>query len=337
MLDNNLVDNNLVIGIDLGGTNIKGALVDGEGAIIAKLETATRANAGPEAVAGRISGIITDLEAMANDRERRVPGIGIGVPGQSDQAQGTVIFAPNLHWHNVPLVKYLHRITRLPIFLENDANVAALGEQWRGAGRGSVNMVMITVGTGIGGGLILNGRLYSGTNGSAGEVGHTVIDPDGPQCSCGRRGCLETLTSATAMVRMAQEAIDRGEETDLVRVENLEAKDIFMSAEAGDKTAREIVNKAAYFLGIGLGNLINIFNPDTIVIGGGVSKAGDILFKPLRRTAMEQALDAPAAVVRIIPAELGNDAGCIGAAKLVFQAVESQDHYSLHRKGEIRD
>jgi len=308
----------LVIGIDLGGTDIKGALLDTEGNIIGKQQIATLANAGPEAVAGRISRVIGELEDIGASLGKKVKGIGVGVPGLPDQAKGTVVFAPNLHWRHVPLVEYLHRQTALPVFLENDANVAALGEQWRGAGRDSVNMIMITIGTGIGGGLILNGRLYTGSNGSAGEIGHTVIDPDGPMCSCGRRGCLETFSSATAMVRMAREAIDRGRKSELARIENLEARDIVKAARAGDEVAVEIISRVTFYLGIGLGNLVNIFNPDTIVVGGGVSKAGDILFEPLRRTAVEWSLEAPAGAVKIVPAELGNDAGSIGAARLVM-------------------
>ncbi len=314
-----LNDGELVIGIDLGGTNIKGALLDPDGKIIEKREVATQAKAGPEAVAGRMSGVIGELETLAKAARRRVTGIGLGVPGQPKQADGSVIFAPNLHWHNVPLMQYLRRQTVLPIWLENDANLAALGEQWRGAGRGSVNMVMITVGTGIGGGLILDGRLYNGTSGSAGEIGHMVIDPEGPLCSCGRRGCLETLTSATAMVRMAREAIDQGRDTDLARIETLTARDIVLSAQAGDKVALEIINTAARYLGIGLGNVVNLINPDTIVVGGGVSRAGELLFAPLRRATLAWSLEAPAGIVKIVPAELGNDAGCIGAARLVWQ------------------
>ncbi len=308
-----------LIGIDLGGTNIKGALLDINGGIIEKKEIPTLANTGPEAVAGRIAGMITELEITARERSKGVTGVGIGVPGQPERSTGDVIFAPNLYWRNVPLVKYLRRKTALPVFLENDANVAALGEQWRGAGQGSANMVMVTIGTGIGGGIVLDGCLYTGANGAAGELGHTVIEPGGPQCSCGRRGCLETLTSATAMVRMAREAMDRGVITELFREENLEARDIIMAARAGDRLALEIVEKAAYYLGIGLGNIINILNPDTIVIGGGVSRAGELLFEPLCRAARENCLESAGSIVRIVPAQLGNDAGFVGAAQLVLQ------------------
>ena len=310
----------LVIGIDLGGTNIKGALIDTGGNIVSKQEIPTMANGGPGIVAGRISGMIDELGRRAADSGNNVAGVGIGIPGQPDKVKGEVVFAPNLHWHHVPLLSLLNLKKDLPVYLDNDANVAALGEQWRGAGRGALNMIMVTIGTGIGGGLILDGRLYSGTTGTAGEVGHTVIDPQGPQCSCGRRGCLETLTSATAMVRMAKEAIDRGRVTALFREENLEARDIVIAANAGDDVAREIIEQAAYYLGIGLANLINLFNPDTIVIGGGVSKAGPILFDPLCRTVVEWSLEAPCKAVKIVPAELGNNAGCIGAGALVLQS-----------------
>lgn len=309
----------LLIGIDLGGTNIKGALLDQDGEIIEKREMATLANAGPEAVSGRIADIINNMTSLADGSGNHVIGVGIGIPGLPDKDRGAVVFAPNLRWRNVSLVDYLRRHINLPIFLENDANLAALGEQWRGAGRGSKHMIMITIGTGIGGGLIINGELYGGANGSAGEIGHMVIDPEGHPCNCGRRGCLETYTSATSMVRRAKEAIDQGRETILAREENLEAKDIFMAAEAGDRIAVEIVNYTAYYLGIGLGNTINMFNPDTIVVGGGVSRAGSLLFDPLREATIKWSLEVPASVVKIVPAELGNDAGTIGAACLVLR------------------
>lgn len=314
----------LIIGVDLGGTNIKGALLDTRGNIIVKEQTATQANTGPEIVAGRMSKMISSLEGLALSKGTSLMGIGIGVPGQPDSRLGTVVYAPNLRWRNIPLVEYLRRGTTLPIFLENDANLAALGEQWLGAGRGSMNMVMITIGTGIGGGLILNGRLYSGIKGTAGEIGHTIIDPNGPMCSCGRRGCLETMTSATAMVRMAKEAIDLGEVTELSKPENLEARDIVLAAQSGDKIADQIIKTAAYYLGLGLGNVINLFNPEIIVVGGGVSKAGEILFAPLRAYARASSLESAAEAVRIVPAELGNDAGCIGAAGLVLQETEAK-------------
>lgn len=314
----------LVIGLDLGGTNIKGALLDREGNIVLKKEVATLAQEGPEAVALRMAGLVSGFVAGANNNGEEVIGVGIGIPGLPDQENGNVIFAPNLRWRNVPLVKLLQKSIRVPVMLENDANVAALGEQWRGAGRGSKNMIMITIGTGIGGGLIINGKLYSGTNGSAGEIGHTVIDPAGPLCTCGRQGCLETLTSAAAMKRMAGEAVARGEKTSLAGKKEIEARDVICAAREKDPTAVKIINSAAHYLGMGIANMINLFNPDTVVIGGGVSGAGDVLLNPLRDSIKKWSLEASYRVVKLALAELGNDAGCIGAGGLVQNRLGNQ-------------
>ncbi len=309
----------LVIGLDLGGTNIKGILLDNCGNIYAKTDVATQAKDGPEAVVRRMTGMVSDLEEAAKKAGSKAIGIGVGIPGLPDQQSGLVVFAPNLGWKNVPILKLLTATVTLPVFLENDANVAALGEQWLGAGRGSANMVMITIGTGIGGGLILNGTLFNGASGSAGEIGHTVINPEGPLCSCGRRGCMETYTSATAMIRMAQEAIKQGNKTCLASKDKIEALDIVVAARDGDKIAAGIVNSAAYYLGVGAANIINLLSPDTIVIGGGVSGAGDILFKPLERSIRQWSLEAAYEAVKVVPAQLGNTAGCVGAARLVLQ------------------
>lgn len=310
----------LAIGIDLGGTNIKGALVDTQGSIHSKKEVPTPVSLGPEAVARSIAELIRDFEIQARLNGADLLGAGIGIPGLPDKDKGSVIFAPNLGWKNFNLVKVLKTTFNLPILLENDANTAALGEQWLGAGRGSANMIMITIGTGIGGGLIINGSLYTGANGSAGEIGHTVINPEGPLCNCGRRGCLETLTSAKAMVRMAKEALAEGKPTSLAGLPSLEAVDVVQHAKNGDEVALKIVNLTAHYLGIGIANLINVFNPDTVVIGGGVSKAGPILFDPLNSSVLKWSMEAPVGVVKIVPAKLGNDAGSLGAGSLVIRA-----------------
>jgi len=308
-----------VIGIDLGGTNIKGALLDFQGKIIEKYEIATLANGGPEVVAGRI---VQVAKILMKDQKGEIAGMGVGVPGQPDQANGTVIFAPNLRWRNVPLIPILKVSLDFPMFLENDGNTAALGEKWCGAGRGAVNMAAITIGTGIGCGIIINGRLYRGSGGAAGEISHTVVLPDGPQCNCGKRGCLETLAAAPALVRQGRIAIDQGRTTSLTAVENLEAKDIFMAAKNGDTVALEIIKEMTYYLGMGLANLINILNPDLIAIGGGVSRAGELLFKPLREAALANSLEALARVAKIVPAQLGNDAGSIGAGAVALQELD---------------
>lgn len=308
-----------VIGIDLGGTNIKGALLDFQGKIIEKYEIATLANGGPEIVAGRI---VQVAKILMSDLDVEIAGMGVGVPGQPDQANGSVIFAPNLRWRNVPLIPMLKLSLDFPMFLENDGNAAALGEKWCGAGQAAVNMAAITIGTGIGCGIIINGRLYRGSTGSAGEISHTVVLPDGPQCNCGKRGCLETLTAAPALVRQARIAIDQGRATDLAAVENLGAKDIFTAAANNDAVALEIIQEMTHYLGLGLANLINTLNPDLIVIGGGVSRAGELLFKPLREKALAFSLEAAARAVKIVPAQLGNDAGSIGAGAVVLQELD---------------
>lgn len=313
------MNNELAIGLDLGGTNIKGILIDGAGNVHSKTDIATQAGDGPEAVARRMAEMISAFEEAAEKAGRKAIGVGIGIPGLPEQESGVVVFAPNLGWKNVPLLKFLRAAVSLPVIMENDANAAALGEQWLGAGRGSANMIIITIGTGIGGGLVLDGKLYTGTSGSAGEIGHTVINPQGPLCSCGSRGCLETYTSATAMIRMAREAVKQGKKTCLAAKEKIDARDIVDAAIEGDSAAAEIVSFAAKYLGIGIANMINILNPDKVVIGGGVAGAGDILFDPLISSVRKWSLKAAADAVKIVPAQLGNTAGCIGAARLVLE------------------
>lgn len=319
------MDRELAIGLDLGGTNIKGILLDSDGNIYTNTDIPTEAGDGPESVARRMAGMISVLEQAAKKAGRKATGVGIGIPGLPDQGTGDVVFAPNLGWKNVPLLKLLTTTVTLPVILENDANTAALGEQWLGAGRGSANMIMITIGTGIGGGLILNGKLYTGANGSAGEIGHTVINPQGPPCSCGRRGCLETYTSATAMIRMAREAIEQGKKTCLTSKDKIEARDIVTAALQGDETSAGIVDFAAQYLGIGIANMINILNPDKVVVGGGVAGAGDILFEPLISSVRQWSLEANVDAVKIVPAQLGNNAGCIGAASLALKQKGTSD------------
>lgn len=306
----------LAIGIDLGGTNIKGALVDDQGHLLSKTEVPTLAREGPEAVIKRIAGLILEL---AYNHDEPISGIGIGVPGQPDTVTGAVLYAPNLKWERVPVGPMLNREFNYPVYLDNDANTAALAEYRFGAGVGARNLAAVTIGTGIGAGLILEGRLFRGSNWSAGELGHTVVLPGGPLCSCGKNGCLETLTAAPALVRMIQEKINCGEQTSLTGYTSFEARDIFVEALRGDRAAAEIINKMIYYLGIGLGNLVNLLNLDCIIIGGGVARAGEVLFKPLREEILKTALPVPAEIVKVIPASLGNDAGSVGAAALVFE------------------
>ncbi|MFZ3172139.1 MAG: ROK family protein [Carboxydocellales bacterium] len=309
-----------IIGIDLGGTFIKAALFDLQGNLLTKAKLPTQAEDSPKAIVERIAIMARSLLEEADLTVPELLGLGIGVPGNHDFATGTVLHSPNLNWHNVPVKAMLESLLPTRIFLDNDANAAALGELWQGAGQGVRHMVMITVGTGIGGGLILNGSVYRGASGSAGEIGHTILMEGGPRCNCGVKGHLEALTSAPWMVRRLRVALAQGEQSSLADLVDLEAHDIFQAAQAGDPLARQVVADTAKYLGMGLANLVNILNPELIIIGGGVSAAGSLLLDPVREHIQQLALEVPAAKVRVVIAKLGNDAGCYGAAALVLEA-----------------
>lgn len=311
-----------LIGIDLGGTNIKGALLDRDGHTLQKIRISTEADKGPQEVVSRIVQVIMELIQWGQVPNGDVAGVGIGVPGQIDYQEGKVVFAPNLNCHDLPIKAMLEEKTGLPVFLDNDGNVAALGEMWSGAGMGYKNIVAVTIGTGIGGGIIIDGRLLRGVSGSAGEIGHMIIKEDGPLCNCGKSGCLETMTAAPAILREARSAIRDGKKSLLADYEHLEAKDVFIAAGSGDLVAQEIINRSAYYLGIAIANLINLLNPEVVIIGGGVARAGDILIDPIRLTAMDNCLEVAGKAARIVPAQLGNDAGCIGAGALVLNYSE---------------
>ncbi len=219
------------------------------------------------------------------------------------------------------IVKEKYRVDTLLI---NDASAAALGEHHFGAGQGINNLILLTVGTGIGGGIIINDRLYNGPGGSAGEIGHMTIDVNGPRCSCGNVGCLETLASGTAVAKEAMKCINQGERSSLIeivegKIEDITAEKVEVAARRGDPLASEVIFKAATYLGVGVANLVNIFNPEMIIIGGGVANMGDLLLNPARQVVNERAFSLPARAVSIVPAQLGNDAGLLGAAVFAFQ------------------
>ncbi|ADG83555.1 ROK family protein [Thermincola potens] len=308
-----------VIGIDLGGTFIKGALFNRRGKMLAKKEIPTLAAEGAEAVATRMAGLARDLQKQAGVSMDMVIGMGIGSPGQIDGRTGCVIRSGNLGWHNVYILEMVKKHIPLPLFLENDATAAALGEKWCGAGQQAENMIMMTIGTGIGGGIIINGRLYRGASSGAGEIGHMVIQPGGPLCSCGNKGCLEALAAAPAIIKRAKAALAGGTASVLAETVDFTVRNVFDAVAKGDPVATRVVDETAYYLGIGVGSLINIFNPELVIIGGGVSKAGDLLFIPLCKYAEQNALPALWPSVRIVPAALGNDAGSVGAAAVALQ------------------
>ncbi len=314
--------NKPVVGVDLGGTNIKLGLISPDGEVLERNSTETRAERGPEAVAGRICDAVLGLLARAGLDRRAVAGVGIGSPGTIDLQAGVVTFSPNLPgWHDVPLRRLVEEGTELGCVLDNDANAAALAESWVGAGRGKSSLILLTLGTGIGGGIVLDGRIWHGGNGVAGEIGHMSIDPDGPECGCGNRGCLEAFASATGMVRRMKEAIEKGEKTSLAdQAETLTARRIHEAAEAGDQAARRTVQMTGRYLGIGVSNLMHILNPEVIAFSGGMTGAGRMLMDPLLEEADWRTMEAPRRDVKICFAELPEDAGIIGAARCLMLA-----------------
>ncbi|HHV43902.1 MAG TPA: ROK family protein [Firmicutes bacterium] len=311
------------IGVDLGGTKIATGIVDMDAKLLDQVVMDTAAQEGVEAVLGRMAESVRTLMDRQGVKAEDVLGIGVCSPGPLDRETGIVLAAPNLGWTNVHLGPMLQELTGITTYVENDANAAALAEKWMGAGRGAKNMVYITVSTGVGSGIIINGSLYAGSHGTAGEVGHIVMEDGGPLCGCGQRGCLEAYASGTAIARMAREALESGTQSkirDLVEdnLEAVSAKVVGEAAAQGDEVANAILDKAFHYLGLGMISVINLFDPELIVIGGGVSKLGDRLFKPVIEMVRTRAVAGPREKTRIVPAELGVDAGMLGACALVL-------------------
>jgi glucokinase len=312
-----------VVGVDLGGTKISVGTMpaDGSREIAARAEP-TRAEQGAEAVVERIALMIEAVIArtMAETGAKRDAflGVGIGSPGPIDRVRGLVITTPNLGWQDFPLRDRVSAAVRLPATLDNDANCATLGEWWVGAAKGATNVVGMTIGTGIGGGLILNGALYHGSSDAAGEIGHTTIDSTGRRCKCGNYGCLEAYASGPAIAERAREQIAGGEDSLMAELVNgdltkLTAQHVFEASRRGDAEARQVVRETARFIGTGVANLLNIFNPDMVVLAGGVTQAGEDLFAPLRAEVQRRAFKPAVDACRIVPGALGGSAGFVGA------------------------
>jgi glucokinase len=313
-----------IVGVDLGGTNIVAGAMTADGSRhLAMRSIPTNASVGDEGVAERmialVEGVIRDTIEQANATRRDFIGIGIGAPGPLDREQGIVLVAPNLGWKDFPLRQRIQDRLHLPTTLDNDANCATFGEWWQGAARGGRNVVGITIGTGIGGGLILNGALYHGSSDMAGEVGHTTIDLNGRHCKCGNYGCLEAYASAPAIATRACEVLVREEGESSIpgmvngNFDDITAQIVYDAAKAGDQIANEIVRDTARYLGAGIANLLNIFNPDIVVVAGGVTAAGDALFVPLRAEVKRRAFGPAVRAVTIVPGELPGTAGVVGA------------------------
>jgi glucokinase len=315
-----------LLAIDLGGSKIITALVSPEGEIVAREYTLTLAEEGTEAVIHRMLATIDSLLSKANISHPSFSTIVIAAAGAINSEEGIVTASPNLPgWYNVPLRERVKKETGLETFLINDASAAALGEHCFGIGKGVNNLIYITVSTGIGGGIIINGKLYTGTSGSAGEIGHMTIDVNGPRCNCGNIGCFELLASGKAVARAAQKAIAEGTKTIILELadgepENITAQTVSAAAQKRDKLASAIISKAATYLGVGLVNLVNIFNPEMIIVGGGMAKMGDMLLDTARKVVAERAFHLPTQQVRIVPSQLGDNAAVLGAAAF-FQGL----------------
>ncbi len=314
-----------VLAIDLGGTKIIAAAVLSTGEIVSRKYSLTLADEGPRPVINRLSSAVAEIIAQAKLKTSDIAGIGIAAAGIIDTKEGIVTTSPNLPgWRDVPLRDIIAERLGLTTYLINDASAAALGEHRFGAGKGVDNLIYLTVSTGIGGGIIIEGELYLGADGCAGEIGHMIIETHGPQCNCGKFGCLEALASGSAMTKESVRRLNQGEKSSIIRLvdgrlESITAETVSLAARKGDSLACDIVARAATYLGIGLANLVNIFNPELIVIGGGVSKMGNMLLAPARKTIREIAFKLPARTARIVRARLGSNAGIIGAAVYVFE------------------
>jgi glucokinase len=288
----------MIIGIDLGGTKIAGVLITPSGEILTDIQVPTEASKGKERV---LRNIKKAIRLLYHEHRQEVSSIGIGAPGPILYEKGIIVEAPNLPgWKRVNLRKILEREFKIPVNLDNDANCAALAEARFGAGKKARNFIYITVSTGIGGGIVINKNLYRGTIGAAGEIGHMIIDPHGPQCGCGNFGCLEALASGSALKRMT----------------GMDPLAVELAARQGNKKALRAIKEIAHYLAIGIANLVNIFNPELVIIGGGLSNMRELLLVPIRQEFKKYAMTLSARSVRIVRARLGTKAGALGAAAL---------------------
>jgi glucokinase len=316
------------VGVDLGGTKILAGVFDNKLKLIGKNKMSTKAERGSDKVMERIARCVRDALDECDLTVSNVKAVGIGTPGTVDADTGRVIFSPNLDgWKDVPLKKDLEKELGAPVFVGNDANICTLAvfeHEFKGK---PANLVGIFIGTGVGGGLVINGKLYFGHNHTAGEIGHTSIDLNGPKCGCGNRGCLEAFASRTAIFKKILAAVKEGQKTLLTdmlgaELEDMRSGDLRKAIRKGDKFVEKIVNEAAEYAGIGVANIINLLNPEVIVLGGGVIEAlGDEMMPIIVKAAKERSLPGTSKGVEIVASELGDDAGITGAAVLARHNV----------------
>lgn len=320
-----------VVGVDLGGTKILAGVFTASLKLLGVAKLSTKANRGPAAVMDRIARCVQDAVDECDLDLRQVRGVGVGAPGSIDPEVGKVIFSPNLPgWENIALKKELEKRLETPTFVENDCNVCTLGVYEGELSAKPKHMIGIFVGTGIGGGLILDGKLFSGYNLTAGEVGHMVLEVNGPKCGCGNKGCFEALASRTAIFRRIQTAVKEGQKTLLTdmlgpNLEDLRSGDLRKAIRRGDKFVEKVVEEAAEYIGIAVGNLINIINPEVIVLGGGVLDAlEDEMMAIIVETAKDYAMPGTAKGIEIVASKLGDEAGITGGAVLARRQLKTQ-------------
>jgi glucokinase len=310
------------VGVDLGGTKILTGVFDGQYKCLGKAKVSTKAFRGPEVVIERIVRCVKDAVDECDLELRQVKALGLGAPGAVDPEQGKVVFAGNLGWENVPLRKELEKALDVPIFIENDCNVCTLGIYEVELQDRPRHMVGIFLGTGIGGGIILNGKLFSGFNRTAGEVGHMILEVGGPKCTCGNQGCFEALASRSAIFRKIQNAVKAGQKTVLTdmlgsSLDDLRSGDLLKAIKRGDKFVERVVEEAAEYTGIAVANVINLINPEVVVLGGGIIEAlADEMMAIIVETAKDYAMTGTAKGIDILPSKLGDNAGIVGSAVL---------------------
>lgn len=311
------------ISVDFGGTQIRAARFGADLRLEARVAGPTMAQEGPEAVLRRIEAAIHEVYPEDGD----VAALGVASPGPLDSRRGVILFASNLPgWMDVPLRDHLAGSIGVPTFVGNDANLAALGEHRFGAGRGWQDLVYLTISTGIGGGIVSGGCLFEGGRGLGGEVGHIVVEAEGPPCRCGARGCLEALAAGPAIARAARAAVSGGRESLLLDrvggvMERISAREVSAAARDGDALAREVLDRAGFYIGVALTTLMVLLNPSLFIIGGSVARAGPLLFEPIQRTVQARAPEPYWRGVPILPAALGDDAGLMGALALALDVV----------------
>lgn len=317
-------DSARAVGVDLGGTSIRAILVDRRGTILGRDRGPTDAHLGAEKVMDNIASLVRRVLGGKGVAHERLEGVGVGTPGPLNPHTGVVYGAPNLPgWQQIPLKEQLQERLGLPIQVENDANAAALGEYRFGAGRGAQSLVCLTLGTGLGGGIVLEGEIWRGSDYMAGEIGHMIIERDGPPCNCGNRGCLEAFVSATGLkARVREKLKDEGAASAIRPLmeqgEEVTPERLYQEAVKGDPFCREILREAGEYLGIGLTNIIRILSPEIIVLTGGLMGAREILLETALKEVEAKAFPWKARQTRIVPGELGDDAGALGAAALLF-------------------